>query len=598
MKNFAQGATVQIGATFKDVSGALIDPVTVTFTVRSEADGDENTYIYGIGADIIRSSLGVYYFDQDTAAMSGVWSWRIVGSGATSSTTQGSFYVEPTNMGGDIPAPTGYILPAYAYANLPTPTTTNAGLFTRVTDYIRGIWYSAGSQWISLTGYTANVQEFGAIPDCTNGTNGTDNLAAVTAAIAALKTAGGGNLLFPASPTGGYRIGGILDFTNCRGINVKGTYASYDDDGVNSHQPSTIFFNSAAHYFKIVKGRALNLKNITIDCNNVASANGIVADRLIQFIWENVSVVKCQTGTAYKFYDSTGADIVAYGVLINCGTEVSGTALHLTGTATSGCYHLNFENFRGGYNGAQGILLENCDNCKFFGGNLYRESGSGYSVYWKDNGLNNYPNSISFWHFEPGDGAVHKDAAITNPGVLFQWDQSNGTGSMPDSTFLTNNSMSVTADGAGSIGWRVARWLLRGAITRAGWTNSFGSMTQDDDGIGMCLFSSSSANAASVRLVDSDKSLHIGMATDATAAALVDSLVLNKDYLIAHGGVVFGTLDGDAVGTNLCRHFSDSGNPSDLLGSNGDFYDKKDGTAAAKDLKWHKEVGVWVHIVP
>jgi hypothetical protein len=98
MRNVAQGAVFRIIGTFKDVNGSLADPTTVTLRVASEADPTiDDTYTYGATASIVRSSIGVYYFEQDTSDMSGIYDWHMVGSGAVVGTKQGQVYVVPMN---------------------------------------------------------------------------------------------------------------------------------------------------------------------------------------------------------------------------------------------------------------------------------------------------------------------------------------------------------------------------------------------------------------------------------------------------------------------------------------------------------------------
>jgi hypothetical protein len=95
MRNVSQGAVLRIRGTFRNAAGALTDPTVVTFYIKSE-DGDiEDTYVYGVGANVIKSSTGIFYLLQDTSDQSGVYNWRIVGTGAAVGALQGEFYVVP-----------------------------------------------------------------------------------------------------------------------------------------------------------------------------------------------------------------------------------------------------------------------------------------------------------------------------------------------------------------------------------------------------------------------------------------------------------------------------------------------------------------------
>ncbi len=95
MRNVSQGAVVRIKGNFLNPAGAAADPTTVTFKVESEAGDIDDTWVYGVGANIVKVSTGVYYLLQDTSDQSGVYSWSVVGTGTVAGAQQGQFYVEP-----------------------------------------------------------------------------------------------------------------------------------------------------------------------------------------------------------------------------------------------------------------------------------------------------------------------------------------------------------------------------------------------------------------------------------------------------------------------------------------------------------------------
>lgn len=104
MKNYTQGTLVRLKATFRNFAGALADPTAVTFYVQYEANGDWFEYEYDATSDsssdydgVEKLSTGIFYLDIDTLPQSGVYNWRIYGTGAAASSKQGSFYVEPMN---------------------------------------------------------------------------------------------------------------------------------------------------------------------------------------------------------------------------------------------------------------------------------------------------------------------------------------------------------------------------------------------------------------------------------------------------------------------------------------------------------------------
>lgn len=95
MRSVSQGAVVRIQGTFRNAAGALADPTAVTFYVQSEAGDIDDTLIYGVSPNIVKSATGIYYFLQDTSDQSGIYNWRIVGMGAAVGALQGEFYVVP-----------------------------------------------------------------------------------------------------------------------------------------------------------------------------------------------------------------------------------------------------------------------------------------------------------------------------------------------------------------------------------------------------------------------------------------------------------------------------------------------------------------------
>ena len=99
MRNFNQGQTVRIRATFRDFDDALINPSTVTVYIQTEADDDWTSY-----ASPTHESTGIYHQDVETEGQSGIYDWRVIGTGTTSHANQGQFYVVPLNPGESAPA--------------------------------------------------------------------------------------------------------------------------------------------------------------------------------------------------------------------------------------------------------------------------------------------------------------------------------------------------------------------------------------------------------------------------------------------------------------------------------------------------------------
>jgi hypothetical protein len=86
------GDLIQLTGTFKNASGVLTDPTTVTCTVRDPA-GTVTT------PTATRASVGVWNATVDlTGAVAGVWWYRFAGTGAVQAAEESTFYVEASNV--------------------------------------------------------------------------------------------------------------------------------------------------------------------------------------------------------------------------------------------------------------------------------------------------------------------------------------------------------------------------------------------------------------------------------------------------------------------------------------------------------------------
>lgn len=256
----------------------------------------------------------------------------------------------------------------------------------------------------------------------------TDNIKGAIDAADWLKNNLGGVLEIPPQP-GSYYIGDQWLLDSLTGCEIVGVLKSFDFAA--GYQPGTLLFNGAAHGIKIIDGRCLNIRNLAVNGNSVTDRL-VDVDRLVESSWDSVSGVSA-ANTAFRMRDTTGTAAVQFNKFGNLNAENSPTCLELSGTATSGVYHCDFNNSRFGYS-ANGIDLLNCDNVYFSGTtHTYRQSGAGYAARWVDNGLGNFPGSIGFDHLEPtcaaGTVTIHFDANCNYPGDIFL-DLSNG-GVMP-----------------------------------------------------------------------------------------------------------------------------------------------------------------------
>lgn len=85
---YTLGDGFRLVATFT-VNDVATDPTTITFKLK-DPDDIVTTYVYGVGADVVRTGVGVYYLDV-TVSKAQTWYWRVVGTGAVIAAAEGSF---------------------------------------------------------------------------------------------------------------------------------------------------------------------------------------------------------------------------------------------------------------------------------------------------------------------------------------------------------------------------------------------------------------------------------------------------------------------------------------------------------------------------
>ena len=89
------GDIIRLQATFKDSTGALVDPTTVVLKVKTPALVT-STYTYAL-AQVTRASLGVYYKDV-TPDAAGVWRFRWYATGTPTLSREDYFNVLAANV--------------------------------------------------------------------------------------------------------------------------------------------------------------------------------------------------------------------------------------------------------------------------------------------------------------------------------------------------------------------------------------------------------------------------------------------------------------------------------------------------------------------
>jgi hypothetical protein len=95
MANYRIGQTVQVRCEFRNDSGVLADPTTVTLAWTLPA-GTTNTYTYAAG-QITKESTGVYYKNLSPTT-SGVHYYRFTSTGDPATSEEGDFYVKATSI--------------------------------------------------------------------------------------------------------------------------------------------------------------------------------------------------------------------------------------------------------------------------------------------------------------------------------------------------------------------------------------------------------------------------------------------------------------------------------------------------------------------
>jgi len=93
VNKYDRGTEVRLSVTFVDLSGALVDPTTVTFEVK---DPSNNITSYTIPT-VVRDSTGNYHLDVLLNA-SGPWWYRGDGTGAFITAAEKQLTVKPSQF--------------------------------------------------------------------------------------------------------------------------------------------------------------------------------------------------------------------------------------------------------------------------------------------------------------------------------------------------------------------------------------------------------------------------------------------------------------------------------------------------------------------
>ena len=100
MIEYELGQAVRLAAYFENASGVAADPTGVTFSfgVRSQSpppDPTATNAVFGVDAAVIKDSTGRYHYDF-TPSTPGIYTIRVVGTGAVAAVAVGAIRVKPS----------------------------------------------------------------------------------------------------------------------------------------------------------------------------------------------------------------------------------------------------------------------------------------------------------------------------------------------------------------------------------------------------------------------------------------------------------------------------------------------------------------------
>ena len=91
--NYTYGERIRGTFTITDFAGDPIDPTTIKFFLLRADSLVAEELTYGVDADLVKDSVGVYHVDIDTDA-EGAWKYRWTGTGNVATAKEGMFYVD------------------------------------------------------------------------------------------------------------------------------------------------------------------------------------------------------------------------------------------------------------------------------------------------------------------------------------------------------------------------------------------------------------------------------------------------------------------------------------------------------------------------
>lgn len=414
-----------------------------------------------------------------------------------------------------------------------------------------------------------SVKDFGAVGDGV-----TNDTAAILLAVAALKAAGGGTLLFPA---GTYLITAAITFDGTVDIWFKGQgWASI----IKTTTAGVICIDLGSSSADSTSDtRVMDL----LVLGAAGTSHGIRMQRLHSARVENVRIRNC--GGDGLLYNGCYASYIDR-VYSNNNT---GTGIKCVALAAAGNDHIEITGCRALSNGAKGIWIDNTLKASA-GGKIQRNDiegnaiglemdvgSAGNSDAWavQDNYFENQTGLNATIGADGGTGffrAFTYAGNVHNPGTVSAAANAAAFDNVQYAV-LKNNSFS-TVNFTVTVDTIISEWagmIGSGSTFPTGFANDLPCFRQ---------FKIRDSNGSDVATVQ------------------MDSGVVKLNYPLGLSDKFYpATASGAVAAQTACGIYGGSGAPTNGIGANGDFYFRSDGTQAGNTVIYHREAGAWIALI-
>ena len=89
------GGTVRISAEFYNAAGVLTDPTTVTFYAKGPSFTNEESFVFGVDAEVVKDATGQYHADFTFTGAGAHW-FRTKGTGTVATAEEVRVKVRPS----------------------------------------------------------------------------------------------------------------------------------------------------------------------------------------------------------------------------------------------------------------------------------------------------------------------------------------------------------------------------------------------------------------------------------------------------------------------------------------------------------------------